>query len=83
MGTFIFEFEFTVSTHIASKTNHLVKFDMTELLLLRGLDCNECPNFAFLHLHFFCIFHEFGCPYANFLVACCCLNFDATGLSHS
>ena len=40
MGTFIFELEFTVSTHIASKINHLVKLDMTELLLLWRLECN-------------------------------------------
>ena len=43
MSTFIFEFEFPVSTHIASIINHLVKLDMTELLLLRGLECNGGP----------------------------------------
>ena len=68
MGTFIFEFEFTVSTHIASIRNHLVKLDMTELLLLRGLECNRGPILWTIYF-----LHEFGCPHAIFLVECCCL----------
>ena len=38
---------------------------------------------VWINLRKFSVFHEFACPYAIFLSACCGLNFDATNLPNS